>query len=133
MRNNSLSLGQLQERGVSILIQHGEYKIYHPKKGLIMPTILSTNRIFILLAIIMSQTAICFQTIIEDKTHRWHHRYRYLGFKGLRTLQHKQMVRGLPQFKASSKLCTNCMVGKQHRDAFRKRSLEATIGTCRHL
>ena len=33
------------------------------------------------------------------------------------------MVRGLPQFKASSKLCTNCMVGKQHRDAFRKRSL----------
>ena len=30
LKNNLLSLGQLQERGVSILIQHGEYKIYHP-------------------------------------------------------------------------------------------------------
>ena len=33
------------------------------------------------------------------------------------------MVRGLPQLKASSKICTDCMVGKQHRDALPKRSL----------
>ena len=76
---------------------------------------------FILLAKIMPQTATCFQTIIEDNIHHWHRRDGHLGFKGLRTLQHKQMVRGLPQLKASSKICTNCMVGKQHRDAFSKR------------
>ena len=33
------------------------------------------------------------------------------------------MVRGLPQLKAPSKICMNCMVGKQHRDAIPKRSL----------
>ena len=33
------------------------------------------------------------------------------------------MVRGLPQLKAPSKICTDCMVGKQHRDAIPKRSL----------
>ncbi|XP_075649764.1 uncharacterized protein LOC142620250 [Castanea sativa] len=36
LKNNLLSVGQLQERGVAILIQHGVCRIYHPKKGLIM-------------------------------------------------------------------------------------------------
>ena len=88
-----------------------------------MQTTMFANRMFILLARIMPQTAPCFQTIIENNTHLWHRRYGHLGFKDLRTLQHKQMVRGLPQLKASSKICTNCIVGKQHRDAFPKRSL----------
>ena len=86
LKNNLLSLGQLQERGVSILIQHVECKIYHPKKGLILQTTMSTNRMFILLARIMSQTTTCFQIIIEDNNHLWHCRYGHLGFKGLRTL-----------------------------------------------
>jgi hypothetical protein len=65
----------------------------------------------------------CFQTTIEDNTHLWHCRYGHLSHKGLKLLQHKQMVRGLPQLKASSKICTDCMVGKQHREAIPKRSL----------
>ena len=32
-------------------------------------------------------------------------------------------MRGLPQLKASSKVCTDCMMGKQHRNAIPKRSL----------
>ena len=74
---------------------------------------------FILLARIMPQATTCFQTIIEENTHIWHRR---LVFKGWRTLQHTKMVRGLPR-KASSKICTDWMVGKQHSDAFPKRSL----------
>uniref|UniRef100_A0A2N9EXA4 Integrase catalytic domain-containing protein n=1 Tax=Fagus sylvatica TaxID=28930 RepID=A0A2N9EXA4_FAGSY len=94
LKNNLLSVGQLQERGVALLIQHGVCRVYHPKKGLIMQTAMSANRI-----------------------------YGHLSFKGLRTLQYKQMVKGLPQLKAPSKICTDCMVGKQHRDAIPKRSL----------
>ena len=71
----------------------------------------------------MPQAATCFKTIIEDNTHLWHHRYGHLGFKGLRTFHHKQMVRGLPQLKALSKVYIDYMVGKQHTDAFPKRSL----------
>ncbi|RVW23483.1 Retrovirus-related Pol polyprotein from transposon TNT 1-94 [Vitis vinifera] len=33
LRNNLLSVGQLQEKGVAILIQHGECRVYHPEKG----------------------------------------------------------------------------------------------------
>uniref|UniRef100_A0A2N9FY74 Integrase catalytic domain-containing protein n=1 Tax=Fagus sylvatica TaxID=28930 RepID=A0A2N9FY74_FAGSY len=123
LKNNLLSIGQLQERGVALLIQHGVCRVYHPKKGLIMQTAMSANRMFILLARILPKAPTCFQTILEDNTHLWHCRYGHLSFKGLRTLQYKQMVKGLPQLKAPSKICTDCMVGKQHRDAIPKRSL----------
>ncbi|WJZ92508.1 hypothetical protein VitviT2T_011498 [Vitis vinifera] len=123
LRNNLLSVGQLQEKGVAILIQHGECKVYHPEKGLIMQTSMSANRMFILPARVMPKAPTCFQITLEDNTHLWHCRYGHLSFKGLRTLQYKEMVRGLPQLKASSKVCTDCMVGKQHRDAIPKRSL----------
>jgi transposase InsO family protein len=123
LKNNLLSVGKLQERGVALLIQHGVCRVYHPKKGLIMQTAMFANRMFILLARILPKAPTCFQTILEDNTHLWHCRYGHLSFKGLRTLQYKQMVRGLPQLKAPSKICTDCMVGKQHRDAIPKRSL----------
>ena len=96
LKNNLLSVGQLQERGVAILIQHGVCRVYHPKKGLIMQTTMSANMMFILLARILPKAPTCFQTILEDNTHLWHCRYGHLSFKGLRTLQYKQMVRGLP-------------------------------------
>lgn len=48
LKNNLLSIGQLQEKGLVILIQHGMLKIYHPEKGLIIQTEMSANRMFIL-------------------------------------------------------------------------------------
>ena len=89
-----------------------------PRKGL-----LCKQDMFILLARILPKASTFFQKILKDNTHLWHCRYGHLSFKGLRTLQYKQMVRGLPQLKAPSKICTDCMVGKQHRDPIPKRSL----------
>jgi len=36
LKNNLLSIGQLQEKGLTILIQHGKCSVYHLEKGLIM-------------------------------------------------------------------------------------------------
>lgn len=33
LKNNLLSIGQLQEKGLTILFQHGKCKIFHPEKG----------------------------------------------------------------------------------------------------
>ena len=49
LRNNLLSIGKLQERGLAILIKEGMCKIFHLKKGLIIQTNMSANRMFILL------------------------------------------------------------------------------------
>ncbi|KAK0604649.1 hypothetical protein LWI29_017831 [Acer saccharum] len=50
LKNNLLSIGQLQEKGLAILIKHGLCRIYHPTKGLLIQTAMSANRMFILLA-----------------------------------------------------------------------------------
>ncbi|CAL5326432.1 unnamed protein product [Camellia sinensis] len=122
LKNNLLSIGQLQERGLTILIQHGKLKIYHPEKGLIIQSEMTTNRMFVLLANSLSPKPACLYTSTQDLAHLWHCRYGHLSYKGLRTLQFKKMVHGIPQFKSPSTVCANCMIGKQHRDSIPKKS-----------
>ena len=49
LKNKLLSIGQLQEKGLAILIQ-GVCKIYHPLKDLIILNKMSMNKMFILLS-----------------------------------------------------------------------------------
>ena len=67
----------------------------------------------------------CFQATTddtEDVAHLWHRRFGHLSYKGLKTLQTKSMVRGLPSFPEGEIVCTNCLKGKQHRDVIPRRS-----------
>ena len=86
-KNNLLSVGQLQEKGLAILIQHRKCKIYHPKRGLIMKTTMSSNRMFILPAQKLLKEEICFSSLIKDQAQLWHLRCGHLSFNGLKTLQ----------------------------------------------
>lgn len=91
-----------------------------------MQTNMSANRMFVLLASVPTHTPgqACFQMTSEDTAaHLWHRRLGHLNMKGLRTLAYRKLVKGLPILKASPKLCTNCVIGKQHRDPFPKKSL----------
>ncbi|PRQ38021.1 putative RNA-directed DNA polymerase [Rosa chinensis] len=123
LRNNLLSIGQLQEKGLAILIQHGVCKIYHSKKGLIMQTPMTANRMFVLLAnVVVTDFSTCMQASSDDLSHLWHCRYSHLNYKGLKTLHYRKMVKGLPQIKASARVCHDCLVGKQSRDSIPKSS-----------
>ena len=94
LKNNLLTIGQLQEEGLTILIQGGVCKIYHPYKGLIIETNMSANRMFILFAQsqVMSQQQHneCLHTNSQNLPRLWHRRYGDLSYKGLRTLQSKK-------------------------------------------
>lgn len=126
LKNNLLSIGQLQEHNLGILIQNGECRIYHHERGLIMQTRMSANRMFILLAervSLQQPVAACFKVTAESQTELWHRRYGHLHFKGLITLSRKSMVTGMPPLGESSTVCSTCMVGKQHRETIPKKSL----------
>ncbi|RDX67096.1 hypothetical protein CR513_54069, partial [Mucuna pruriens] len=112
LMNNLLSIGQLQEKGL----------IFHPENGLIMETRISSNRMSMLHAISQPAKSTCFHIVTKDIMHLWHCRYRHLSFRGLNTLQQKNMVNGLPKMKAPTKLCKDCLVGKQPQDSFPKKS-----------
>ncbi|KAL2237779.1 UNVERIFIED_CONTAM: Retrovirus-related Pol polyprotein from transposon TNT 1-94 [Sesamum indicum] len=98
LQNNLLSVGQLQEKGLGLLFKDEVCSIYHPQKGKMAESIMSANRMFKLITdspIIVKEEK-CLQISTTDQSKLWHHRYDHLSFKGLRTLQSKEMVVGLP-------------------------------------
>ena len=122
LKNNLLSIGKLQAKRLTILFQNGRYKVFHPERGLIIETKMSLNRMFVLHAISQPVASTCFNTITKDIEQLWHRRYGHLNFKGLKTLQQRKMVDGLPQLKSPLRPCKNCLVGKQQRHSFLKSS-----------
>jgi len=124
LRNNLLSLGQLQERGLAILIRDGTCKVYHPSKGAIMETNMSGNRMFFLLASKPQKNSLCLQTeeVMDKENHLWHCRFGHLNQEGLKLLAHKKMVIGLPILKATKEICAICLTGKQHRESMSKKT-----------
>ncbi|CAL2276267.1 unnamed protein product [Prunus armeniaca] len=84
---------------------------------------MSANRMFFILAMSQPSKAACFHTTTQDMSQLWHRRYGHLSYKGLRTLQFKKMVHGLPQLAVSTTVCKDCMIGKQQRDPFPKKSI----------
>ncbi|KAM1556843.1 hypothetical protein PS2_040150 [Malus domestica] len=122
LKNNLLSIGQLQEKGLSVLIQHGRCKIFHSDKGLIMETKMSSNRMFAISARCPPKEQRCFSSQTTDQARLWHCRYGHLSWNGLKVLQQKRMVEGMPQFTASQRVCEDCLVGRQHRDPFPRES-----------
>jgi len=121
LSNNLLSIGQLQERKLKIVIEDNTCRIYHPIKGVIMDTKMSANRMFAILGRTTDAES-CFQAITSEDTHRWHCRYAHLNFKSLKTLYSKNMVIGLPHIGEPTNLCEDCLMGKQKREPFPKKS-----------
>lgn len=62
----------------------------------------------------------CFASKVQDSTWLWHFHYGHLNFNGLKTLQQKEMVTGLPPIQSFPRVCEECAIGKQHRDSFPK-------------
>jgi hypothetical protein len=122
LKNNLLSIGQLQEKGLAIVMKDKACKIYHPTRGLIMQTLMAANRMFILLATMITQPLNCLIASMDDLSDLWHRRYGHVNNKSLKTLESKQLVKGLPKFKATNTACTVCHRGKQHRAVIPKKS-----------
>ncbi|KAI5393961.1 hypothetical protein KIW84_060888 [Lathyrus oleraceus] len=70
LKNNLLSLGKLQEKGIAILIQNGVCKMFHPKRDLIMQNDMSGNIMFYVLASMETKSSTCLETegVADKKT-----------------------------------------------------------------
>ncbi|GAA0163301.1 hypothetical protein LIER_19200 [Lithospermum erythrorhizon] len=64
----------------------------------------------------------CLQVTMSEVAKLWHQRFGHLSYKGLRTLQNKKMVRGLPEFEAEEITCVDCLNGRQTRNAIPKQA-----------
>lgn len=57
---------------------------------------------------------------VEDHSWKWHRRFGHLNYVGLKMLQDKEMVLGLPRLDNFGDVCEGCATGKAHREAFDK-------------
>lgn len=116
LKTNLLSVGQLQEKGYKIIIKNGVCLIQDANLGLIAQVNMTENRMFPLFFHNTNHT--CFSAKLKDESWLWHFRYGHLNFGGLKVLQQKNMVIGLPQITAPAEVCEECVVSKQHRNQF---------------
>lgn len=110
LKNNLLSVGQLQEKALDVLFKGGDQNtcsIFHPTKGKIAESIMSANRMFILLGKRSEKMKEerCLQVDTVNKEELWHHRYGHLSHKGLQILHNKGMVTGLPDIGLTKISC----------------------------
>jgi len=124
LKNNLLSIGQLQEKGLSILISNGSCKVFHTTRGLIMKTEMSGNRMFYVTASLTPTKSLCLQTetVSAKEAYLWHCRFGHLNYKALSTLANSEMVVGLPTLTQPQNTCHTCLTGKQSRRSFPSQS-----------
>ena len=116
LKTNLLSVGQLQEKIYEIFIKDGVFQIQDAKLGIIAQVNMTVNRTFPLY--LHNTIHLCFLAKLKYEAWLWHFRYGHLNFGGLKTLQQKNRVTGLPQITTSSQFCEECVVRKQHRNQF---------------
>lgn len=101
-----------------IVFKDEGYNVLHGDKGLIMSTKLSPNRMLLVSAPVIVPTYM--KVTIDSVTHLWYCRYGYLSFKGLDTLNKKDMAKGVPSLKVLDETCSYCLMVKQQREAMPK-------------
>ncbi|KAJ0509944.1 putative RNA-directed DNA polymerase [Helianthus annuus] len=122
LTSSLLSLGQLQEKGLTIIIKQGTCKVYHPQRGLIVTSNMTRNRMFLVNGTMRPLNSRCLKIDEECESQVWHKRFGHANNKSIRTMQYRQLVKGLPKMAEQSKVCEVCNLGKQQREIIPKKS-----------
>jgi len=118
LRNNLLSIGQLQQKNLTIVFKKDTCKVYHEERGLIMSTQMSTNKMFVISTPVIIPERLKMEKCEDAKI--WHYRYGHLSWKGLKILMKENMVRDLPELQEIETKYKDFLLGKQHREAIPK-------------
>ncbi|WZZ37877.1 hypothetical protein YC2023_034136 [Brassica napus] len=130
LKSNLLSMGQLQQKGLRIIIEDDTCEVWHKQQQkLIMHSSMSKNRMFIILASVKEKRedvdSSCLQVTAENRSELWHKRFGHLSYRGIQTLAEKGMVEGLSKAVGEvsvEAVCEVCMKGKQNRENIPKKS-----------
>ena len=125
LKCNVVSLGQLEEGGCRIEINHGIMTIFDrrqtdPEKLGVLIRAERKNRLYMIKVNLTSP--VCLLTKMDEQSWLWHARYGHLNFRSLRDLGAKQMVEGMPMIKKAEQVCDGCALGKHHRAPFPRAS-----------
>ncbi|GAU38535.1 hypothetical protein TSUD_320070 [Trifolium subterraneum] len=121
LKTNLLSIGQLQQKQITVVFKNDMCMVYHDDRGLLFTIEMTNNRMYTVTTQLISP--MCLMTNKQESTLQWNNRYAHLGFKGLNTLSKKEMVKGLPEFEEMDGSCVDFLSGKQHKGEDRQSTL----------
>ena len=117
MKNNILSLGQLLEIRYVNMVDRG--LLIRDKRGRLVEKVqMMKNHMFFLN--VQGGDVKCLSACVKNNFCLWHLRFGHLNFGGLRLLEKKSMVRGLPFINHPEQLCEGCLIDKHHQSNFPK-------------
>lgn len=115
LAHNLLSIGQLVQKGYSITFLNNFCEVRDLDCGLVMKVEMTANNMF---PFTFSSVDCALHVSTNSDSWLWHMRYGHLHFSGLKLLNQKNMVIGLPCVKSVDDVCEGCIYGKQHRTSF---------------
>ena len=116
LRNSIMSLGQLDEGGSKVEINHGVLHILDPRGRLLAKVNRGPRRLFVLH--LDAAQPICLAARKDNIDWLWHERFGHLNFEALHQLGQHSMARGLPLIKHAEQVSDTCVVTKQRRRTF---------------
>jgi transposase InsO family protein len=118
---NIVSVGQLDETGYQVLVEHGLMHIRDEERRLLAKVPRSPGRLYVLIVTIARP--ICLAARTNDEAWTWHDRFGHANFTALRKMARDELVRGMPTIKQVDQLCEACLAGKQRRTPFPQKAL----------
>ncbi|GJZ27481.1 retrovirus-related pol polyprotein from transposon TNT 1-94 [Tanacetum coccineum] len=108
------------ERGYSVRM-NGRVLQLNDRNGMRVARIeIENNRMYKLNLRSMQER--CLQVNVDEKVSLWHLRFGHLHPDGLKFLAKRNMVHGLPNIEFTNKFCEECVIGKQTRCSFPKKT-----------
>jgi len=108
LKCNIVSLGQLEEGGCRVKIEHGIMKVFErPQQGIQDRGVLikteRKNRLYIMK--VKLTTPVCLVSKMNDVAWLWHARYGHLNFRSLREPSARKMVVGMLVIRRVEQVC----------------------------
>jgi transposase InsO family protein len=121
---NIISVGQLDETGYQVLVEHGVMRVRDEERRLLAKINRNASRLYVLDVDIARP--VCYAAHAKEDAWLWHARYGHVNFDALRRMVRDELVRGMPLLNQVDQLCDACLVGKHRRTSFPQRALSRT-------
>jgi GAG-pre-integrase domain len=119
LKTNILSMGQLMEKGYSVLMKDRVLHLKDKQGHLVARVEMGRNQMYKLN--LRSVREKYLRVNVEYKVSLWHLRFGHLHHDGLKELAKKNMVHGLPDMDYEGKFCEECVLGNKREPYFKRR------------
>lgn len=117
MKCNLLSIGQLVEKSLSVIMKHEALELFGTQNNLALKSPLSKNRTF--KTMIGSTEVQCLKIVVDHKhSWLWHMRSGHLNIRSRNQVITQDMLTGIPSLVMHGKICEGFLAGKQSIKSF---------------